>query len=80
MAQNYWECRITRAWSTAPLDPGVWYDAVCERGCRCMVAWVTGEENTPENQLRKREEAEDVEMVEVVPGVVVKRLRLSESR
>ena len=43
---------ITGDWSTAVLDPGVWYGTVCERGCRFMAAWVMKEEETPESRER----------------------------
>ena len=46
---------ITGGWSTAALDPGVWYSTVCEGGCRFMVAWVGEEENTSEHRQRKSE-------------------------
>ena len=36
---------IAGDWSTAALDPGVWYSAVHGGGCRFMAAWVKEEEN-----------------------------------
>ena len=36
---------ITGDWSTAALDPGVWYSIVREGDCRFMAAWVKEEEN-----------------------------------
>ena len=61
---------ITRDWSTTALDPGVWYSAVHEGGCRFMAAWVKEEENAP-NQRQKKREAEEADKVEVAPGVTV---------
>ena len=29
---------MTGDWSTAALDPGIWYITLCKRGCRFMVA------------------------------------------
>ena len=61
---EYWtdcvaeDCRlfgITGDWSTAKLDPGVWYSTVREVGCRFMNAWVKEEENASEHRQRKRE-------------------------
>ena len=45
---------ITGDWSTAALDPGVWYSTVRERGCRFMVVWVKEEEKASEHRQRKR--------------------------
>ena len=39
-----------------------------------MAAWVRDEENTPENEQRKRE-AEEADKVEVAPGLTVGNLR-----
>ena len=36
---------VTGDWSTAALDPGVWYSPVCERGWRVIAAWLREEEN-----------------------------------
>ena len=65
---------ITGDWSTAALDPGVWYSAVHEGGCRFMVAWVKEEENASSHRQKKRE-AEEADKVEVAPGVTVASLR-----
>ena len=65
---------ITRDWSTAALDPGVWYSTVGEGGCRFMAAWVKEEEKASEHRLRKRE-AEKADNVEVAPGVTEASLR-----
>ena len=66
---------ITGDWSTAALDPGVWYStAVHQGGCRFMVAWVKEEENASKHRQRKRE-AEEADKVEVAPGVTVASLR-----
>ena len=65
---------ITGDWSTAALDPGVWYSTVREGGCRFMDAWVREEEKVFENRERKRE-AEEADRVEVAPGVTVGSLR-----
>ena len=59
---------ITRNWSTAALDPGVWYSAVHEGGCRFMAAWVKEEENASD-QRQKKIEGEEADEVEVAPGV-----------
>ena len=64
---------ITGDWSTAALDPGVWYSEVCEGGCRFMAAWVKEEENAS-NQRQKKREAEEADKVEVAPGVIVASL------
>ena len=60
----------TGDWSTAALDPGVWYSAVHEGGCRCMAAWVKEQENASSHRQKKRE-AEEADRVEVAPGVTV---------
>ena len=67
---------ITEDWSTAALDPGMWYSAEHKRGCRFMAAWVKEEENASSHRQKKREaeEADKVE-VEVAPGVTVASLR-----
>ena len=44
---------ITGDWSTAVLDPGVWYITVHEGDCRFMAAWVKEEENAS-NQRQKK--------------------------
>ena len=61
---------ITEDWSTAALDPGVWYSTVHEGGCRFMAAWVKEEENAS-NQRQKKREAEEADKAEVAPGVTV---------
>ena len=65
---------ITGDWSTAAPDPGVWYSAVHEGGCRFMAAWVKEEENASSHRQMKRE-AEEADKVEVAPGVTVASLR-----
>ena len=65
---------ITGDWSTAALDPGVWYSTVHGGGCRFMAAWVKEEEKAFEYRQRKRE-AEEANKVEVAPGVIVVSLR-----
>ena len=65
---------ITGNWSTAALDPGVWYNIVHEGGCRFMAAWLKEEENAS-NQRQKKREAEEAGEVKVVPGVTVASLR-----
>ena len=45
----------TGDWSTAALDPGVWYSTVYEGGCRFMAAWVKEEGNASKNCPKKRE-------------------------
>ena len=62
---------IAGDWSTAALDPGAWYNTVCELGCRFMAAWVREEQNASENRQRKKE----AETLEVAPGVTVASLR-----
>ena len=66
---------ITGDCSTAALDPGVWYSAVHEGGCRFMAAWVKEEENASSHRQKKREEAEEAHKVEVAPWVTVASLR-----
>ena len=66
---------ITGDWSTATLDPGVWYGTVREEGCRVTAAWVKEEERASEYRQRKREEAEEADKVEVAPGVTAASLR-----
>ena len=61
---------ITGDWSTAALDPGAWYSAVHEGGCRFMAAWVKKEENASD-QRQKNREAEKADRVEVAPGVTL---------
>ena len=65
---------ITGDWSTAALDPGVWYSTVSEGGCRFMAAWVKEEEKASIHRQRKRE-AEEADKVEVAPGLTVASLR-----
>ena len=65
---------ITGDWSTATLDPGVWYSTVHEGGCRFMAAWVKGEENASK-QWQKKRETEEADKVEVAPRVTVASLR-----
>ena len=65
---------ITGDWSTAALDPGVWYSAVHEGGCRFMAAWVKEEENGSSHRQKKRE-AGEADKVEVAHGVTVASLR-----
>ena len=66
---------ITGDWSTAAaLDPGVWYSAVHEGGCRFVTARVKGEENASNHRQKKRE-AEEADKVEVAHGVTVASLR-----
>ena len=45
---------ITGDWSTAALDPGVWYNTVHEGDCRFMAAWV--KEENASNQRQNDEE------------------------
>ena len=65
---------ITGDWSTAALDPGVWYNTVYEGGCRFMAAMVREEEKASENWQRKRY-AEEADKVEVASGVTVANSR-----
>ena len=65
---------ITGDWSTAALDPGVWYGTVHEGGCRFIAAWVKEEENASKQRSKKRE-AEEADKVEVTPGVTAESLR-----
>ena len=64
---------ITGDWSTAALDPEVWYSTVREGSCRFMAAWVKEEEKASEHRHRKRE-AEEADKVEAAPGVTVASL------
>ena len=51
------------------LDPGSWYSTVCVGGCRFYTAaWVRKEGETSENRQKQREEAEEVDKVEVLPA------------
>ena len=75
MADDLWLFGITGDWSTAALDPGVWYYSIVhEGGCRFMAAWVKEEENASKHRQRKRE-AEEADIVEVAPGATVASLR-----
>ena len=65
---------ITGDWSTAALDPGPWYSAAHEGGCRFMATWVKKEENASHQRQNKRE-AEEADKVEVAPGVTVASLK-----
>ena len=65
---------ITGDWNTAALDPGVCYSTVQDGGCRFMAAWAKEDEKSLEHRQRKRK-AEEVEKVEVAPGVPVASLR-----
>ena len=44
---------FTGDWSTAALDPEVWYSTVREGGCRFMAAWVKEEEKASEHWQRR---------------------------
>ena len=68
---------LTGVWSTAALDPEVWYSAVCEGGCRFMAAWVREEEKASENRQGMRE-AEEAHKVEVASGLTVASLDVTE--
>ena len=56
-ADDLWLFDTTADWSTAALDPGVWYSAVHEAGCRFMAAWWVKEEENASNQRQKKREA-----------------------
>ena len=71
---------ITRGSSTTALDPRIWYITVCEGGCRFMAAWAREEENASENRQSRKKEAEEVDKVEVAPGVTVANSRYFKSR
>ena len=43
-------CGIAGDWSTAALDPGVWYSTVREGGYRFMTAWAKEEEKASEHR------------------------------
>ena len=49
VAEDRWVFGITGDWSIAALDPGVWYNTVCEGGCWFMITWVKEEEKASEN-------------------------------
>ena len=66
---------VTGDWSTAALDPGVWYSAVHGGVCRFMAAWVKEEENASNQRQQKKREGEEADKVEVAPGVTVASLR-----
>ena len=74
MAEDLRLFGIMGDWSTAALDPGVWYSTVREGGRRFMAAWVKEEGKASEHRQRKRE-AEEADKVEVAPGVTVASLR-----
>ena len=74
VADNFRLFGITGDWSTAALDPGVWYSTVHEGGCRFMAAWMKEEKNASKHRQRKRE-AEAADKVDVAPGVTVANLR-----
>ena len=74
MADNLRLFGIMGHWSIAALDPGIWYSAAHEEGCRFMAAWVKEEENAS-NQRQKKREAEEADKVEVAPEVTVASLR-----
>ena len=59
--------------SIAALDPGAWYDKVCERGCRFTAA-LAREEKASDNWHSKKE-AEKADKVEVALGVVVESMK-----
>ena len=65
---------ITGDWSTAALDPGVWYSAVHEGGCRFMATWMKEEGNVSSHRQKKRE-AEEADKVEDTRGVTLASLR-----
>ena len=53
------DCRlfgITEDWSTAALDPGVWYSTVRKWGYRFMAAWVKEEEMRPNTGRRSEKQ------------------------
>ena len=58
---------ITGDWSTAALDPGVWYGTVHEGGSRFMAAWVKEDEKASKHRQRKRE-AEEADKVAMPLG------------
>ena len=75
VADDFRRFLITGDWGTAAIDPGVWYSAVHEGGCRFMAAWWVKEEENTSNQRQKKREAEEADKVEVTPGVTVAILR-----
>ena len=58
---------ITGDWSTTSLDPGAWYNSVCEGGCWFMAGWVREE--------KRKGEVEEADKIEVAPAVTVGSLR-----
>ena len=66
---------ITGDWSTAALDPWLWYSAVHEGGCRFMAAWWVKKKENASSHRQKKREAEEADKVEVAPGVTVASLR-----
>ena len=74
MVKDCWVFYITGGWDTSALDPGAWYNIVCEGDCRFMTALVREGEKVVENKQRKRE-AEEANKVEFVSGVMVGSLR-----
>ena len=74
MAEDLRLFGITGDWSTATLDPGVWYSTVREGGFRFMPAMMKEVEKASEHRQRKREE-EEADRLEVAPGGTVASLR-----
>ena len=67
VAEDRWVFGMKGEWSTAVIDPGVWYRTVCKGDCRFMAAWMKEEENASKNRQTKRE-AEEADKVDLHPG------------
>ena len=53
VAEDRWVFGMKGEWSTAVIDPGVWYRTVCKGGCRFMAAWMREEEMRPKTGRRR---------------------------
>ena len=54
VAKNRRMFGTTKDWSTAALDPGAWYNTVCEGVRRFIAAWVREEKKASVTRQRKR--------------------------
>ena len=75
MTDNPRRFGIPGDWSTAALDPGVWYSTVDEGGCSFMAAWWAKEEENMSKHRHRKREAKEADKVEVAPVVTVASLR-----
>ena len=75
MAEGRRQFGIKGDWSIAALDPGVRYNTAREGGCWSMAAWVKEDEKASEHRQRKTETEQQVDKVQVAPGVTIASLR-----